>query len=325
MFATRVVSVGWSCLVFAMLLFSNSLHAQPWPDKPIKLLQGFGAGGNADTVARILAGPLGEALGKPVVVEARTGAGGNIASEALVRSPADGYTLILLTGGHAVSAGLYKQLPFHPVDDFSMISSVTFFPFALGVRPDHPAQTLAEFIQYAKARPGQVNFSSVGIGSTQHLTGELFASLAGIRMTHVPYRGGAAPLEGLLRGDVDLLVDTVTFTSGQIKAGKVRALAVTHPQAWPPLPGVPPLADTLSGFDVRSWTGIAAPRGTPPAIIDRVNRELRRILSAGEAKSRLETLGNEVRSSSPDELRTHIAREVARWTQVIREAHIPQQ
>jgi len=325
MFAARVVSVGWSCLMFAMLLFSGPLHAQPWPDKPIKLLQGFGAGGNADTVARILAGPLGEALGKPVVVEARTGAGGNIASEALVRSPADGYTLILLTGGHAVSAGLYKQLPFHPVDDFSMISSVTFFPFALGVRPDHPAQTLAEFIQYAKARPGQVNFSSVGIGSTQHLTGELFASLAGIRMTHVPYRGGAAPLEGLLRGDVDLLVDTVTFTSGQIKAGKVRALAVTHPHAWPPLPGVPPLADTLSGFDVRSWTGFAAPRGTPPAIIDRVNRELRRILSAGEAKSRLETLGNEVRTSSPDELRTHIAREVARWTQVIREAHIPQQ
>ena len=313
-------------LLAATLCLCAQAHAQTaWPDKPLKLMQGFGAGGNADTVARILAAPLSEFLGKPVVVEGKTGAGGNIASEAVAKSPADGYTLILLTGGHAVSAGLYKSLPFHPVDDFSMVTTATFFPFALGVRPDHPARTLAEFIRYARDNPGKVNFSSVGVGSTQHLTGELLASVAGIRMTHVPYRGGAAPLEGLLRGDVDLLVDTVTFTSGQIKAGKVRALGVTNPQPWALLPGVAPVAETLPGFDVRSWTGIAAPRGTPAPVIERLNRELRRVLALPEVKARLEGLGNEVRGGSPEEMRAHVASEAARWTQVIRAAGIPQQ
>lgn len=313
-------------LLAATLCLCTPAHAQTaWPDKPLKLMQGFGAGGNADTVARILAAPLSEFLGKPVVVEGRTGAGGNIASEAVAKSPADGYTLILLTGGHAVSAGLYKSLPFHPVDDFSMVSTATFFPFALGVRPDHPARTLAEFIRYAKDNPGKVNFSSVGVGSTQHLTGELLSSVAGISMTHVPYRGGAAPLEGLLRGDVDLLVDTVTFTSGQIKAGKVRALGVTNPQPWALLPGVAPVAETLPGFDVRSWTGIAAPKGTPGAIVERLNREMRRTLALPEVKARLEGLGNEVRAGSPEEMRAHVASEAARWAQVIREARIPQQ
>lgn len=313
-------------LAMASLCLAATAHAQvAWPDKPLKLMQGFGAGGNADTVARVLAAPLSEQLGKPVVVEGRTGAGGNIASEAVAKSAADGYTLILLTGGHAVSAGLYKSLPFHPVEDFAMVSTLTFFPFALGVRPDHPAKTLAEFIKYARENPGKVNFSSVGIGSTQHLTGELLSAMAGIRMTHVPYRGGAAPLEGLLRGDVDLLVDTVTFTSGQIKAGKVRALGVTHPQPWPPLPGVSPVADTLPGFDVRSWTGVAAPRGTPPAVIERLNREIRRALATPEVKARLEGLGNEVRAGSPEEMRAHVAGEAARWAQVIRDAKITQQ
>ena len=198
---------------------------EAWPQKPLRLVQGFAAGGNADTIARIVAEPLSKALGQPVVVEARTGAGGNIASEAVAKSAPDGSTLVLLTGGHAVSAGLYRSLPFHPVDDFAMVSTITFFPFVLSVRPDHPARTLADLLRMAKEKPGAINFSSVGVGSTQHLTGELLASMAGVQLTHVPYRGGTAPIEGLLRGDVDLLVDTVTFTTGQLKAGRARALA----------------------------------------------------------------------------------------------------
>lgn len=311
--------------LLAAALSSAALAQEPWPQKPLRLVQGFAVGGNGDTVARMLADPLSKALGQPVVVEAKTGAGGNIASEMVAKSAPDGYTLILLTGGHAVSAGLYKSLPFHPIDDFAMISTVTFFPFVISVRPDHPAKNLFDVIRMAKEKPGALNFSSVGIGSTQHLAGELLASLAGVQLTHVPYRGGTAPIEGLLRGDVDLLIDTVTFTIGQLKAGRARALAVTSPAEWPSLPGVPPAGQTVAGFDVRSWTGLAAPKGTPAAIISRLNQEVRRALAQFEVKSRLENLGNEVRAGAADEMREFVGAQAARWTQVIREAKVPQQ
>lgn len=310
----------------ALALACGAAPAQEgWPQKPLRIVQGFAAGGNGDTVARMIAEPLARALGQPVLVEAKTGAGGNIASETVAKSAPDGHTLVLLTGGHAVSAGLYKSLPFHPVDDFAMISTVTFFPFVISVRPDHPAKSLADLVRMAKEKPGTLNYSSVGVGSTQHLAGELLCAMAGIQMQHVPYRGGTAPIEGLLRGDVDVLVDTVTFTSGQLKAGRVRALAVTNPAEWPSLPGVPPAAQTLPGYDVRSWTGLAAPRGTPPAIVARLNQEVRRGLAQPEVKGRLEALCNEVRASSPEEMRDHVAAQAAKWTRVIRDAGVPQQ
>ena len=302
-----------------------SIAQDAWPQKPLRIVQGFAAGGNGDTVARIVAEPLARALGQSVLVEAKTGAGGNIASEAVARSAPDGYTLVLFTGGHAVSAGLYRSLPFHPVDDFAMISTVTFFPFVISVRPDHPAKSLADLLRLAKEKPGALNYSSVGVGSTQHLAGELLCAMAGIRMQHVPYRGGTAPIEGLLRGDVDVLIDTVTFTTGQLKAGRARALAVTSPAEWPALPGVAPVAETLAGYDVRSWTGLAAPKGTPAAIIARLNQEVRRGLAQPEVKGRLEALGNEVRASTPDEMRDFVAAQAAKWTRVVRDAGIPQQ
>ena len=310
----------------ALALACATAQAQEgWPQKPLRIVQGFAAGGNGDTVARMVAEPLARALGQPVLVEAKTGAGGNIASETVAKSAPDGHTLVLLTGGHAVSAGLYKSLPFHPVDDFAMISTVTFFPFVISVRPDHPAKSLADLVRLAKDKPGALNYSSVGVGSTQHLAGELLCAMAGVRMQHVPYRGGTAPIEGLLRGDVDVLIDTVTFTSGQLKAGRVRALAVTSPAEWPSLAGVPPAAQTLPGYDVRSWTGLAAPRGTPPAIVARLNQEVRRGLSQPEVRGRLEALGNEVRASSPEEMRDYVAAQAAKWTRVIRDAGVPQQ
>jgi tripartite-type tricarboxylate transporter receptor subunit TctC len=309
----------------ALFALSSAALAQDYPAKPIKIIQGFGAGGNGDTTARILAQGMSIGLGQQIIVEAKTGAGGNIASEAVAKSPADGYTLVLLTGGHAVSAALYKSLPFDPVDDFAMVSAVTFFPFVISVRADHPAKSLAEFIVMAKKSPGTLKYSSVGIGSTQHLAGELLASSAGVQLLHVPYRGGGAPLEALLRGDVDIMIDTVTFTSAQIRGGKVRALAVTNPVPWPALPGVPAAADTVPGYEVRSWTGLAAPRGTSPEIIERLNLEARRALALPEIKKRFEDLGNEVRPTSSGELRAHIASEIAKWKRVVEQAKIERQ
>jgi len=316
----------------AVLLFSALISPQPpvhaqvsYPSKPIRLVQGFGPGGNADTVARIVADSMSKIFGQPVVVEAKTGAGGNIASAEVAKSSPDGYTLLLLTGGHAVSAGLYKSLPFHPVDDFSMISTITFFPFVVSVRPDHPAKTLQDAIQMAKAQPGKLNYSSVGVGSTQHLAGELISSMAGIRMTHVPYRGGAAPMEGLLRGDVDLLIDTVTFTTTQLQGGRVRPLAVTSARPWPSLPGVPAAAETLPGFDVRSWTGLAGPKGMDRNLVQRLNLALNDAVAVGAVRRQLEGLGNHVLPGTPTEMRELVAREAARWAQVIKDAKIPQQ
>jgi tripartite-type tricarboxylate transporter receptor subunit TctC len=315
----------WLTVTATTLFAAAFAAAQDYPQKPIRLVQGFGPGGNADTVARLVGAAMAAGLGQQVIVEPRTGAGGNVASDHVAKSAPDGYTLILLTGGHAVSAGLYKSLPFHPLDDFSMISIATYLPFVISVRPDHPARDLAGLIRLAREKPGAVKFTSVGVGTTQHLIGELLAASAGVEMLHVPYRGGAAPLQGVLSGDVDALIDTATFTTAQLQAGKVRALAVTPRERLATMPGVPPVADTIPGFDVRSWTGIAGPRGLPAPIVERLNAEVRRALAQPELRKRLEDLGNDVRASAPEEMRSYVADEIARWTKVIREARVPQQ
>jgi tripartite-type tricarboxylate transporter receptor subunit TctC len=190
-----------------------------YPSRPITLMHGFGAGGNADAIARIVADGLSRRLAKAVIVEARPGAGGNIASDRVAKAPPDGYTLIMLTGGHAVSAALYKALPFDPVDDFQMISTVVFFPFVVAVKANHRFQTLADLIAEAKAKPDTLTYSSVGVGTTQHLVGELLSSVAGIKMIHVPYKGGGGPINDLLGGQIDILIDTLTITAPQLAAG----------------------------------------------------------------------------------------------------------
>lgn len=318
-------ALALASLVAIMAFGPVAARAQGYPSKSVRLVQGFGVGGNADTIARIIAQAMSASMEQQVIVEPKTGAGGNIATEFVARSRADGYTLILLTGGHAVSAGLYKSLPFDPVNDFAMVSTVTFFPFVISVRADHPAKSLGDLIAMARSTPRGLRYSSVGVGSTQHLTGELLASTAGVEMLHVPYRGGPATVEGLLRGDVDLMIDTVTLTVGQIRGGRVRGVAVTNPTPWPSLPGVPTVAETLKGFDVRSWTGLAAPKGTPPEVVDRLNAEVRRALAQPEVRKRIEDLGNEVRASAPEEMRAHIASEIAKWKRVIDEARIERQ
>lgn len=211
----------------AMSLILPASVLAAYPEKPISLIHGFGAGGNADAVARVVATALEDELGQTVIVEARTGAGGTIASTHVARTAADGYTLIMLTGGHTASAAVRKSLPYDPIDDFTMISTVTHFPFVVAVKADHPAQTLAELLEMARGEAESITYSSVGVGSTQHLTGELMTSMADVQLLHIPYRGGGAPVVSVLAGDVDVLVDTVTVAGSHLESGDLRALGTT--------------------------------------------------------------------------------------------------
>lgn len=293
-----------------------------YPERPIQLIHGFGAGGNADTVSRLVARHLQAALGQPVVVEIKSGAGGVVASSYVAKAEPDGYTLVMLTGGHTVSAAVNKTLPYDPVADFQPISTVTAFPFVVSVKADNPARTLADLIATARTKPGGVSFSSVGVGTTQHLTGELLAATAGVKMLHVPYRGGGAPVQAVLSGDVDVLVDTATVAAPQIKAGTLRALAVTSSKPWPLLPGAPAAADSLPGFEVYSWLGIAAPAKTPAPVVERLHAALAAMVADPAFRQAVNQIGSEPSGSSPDRMRTMIASEIARWKKVVERANI---
>lgn len=312
-------------LVAAMAI-TAAAHAQDYPNRPIRILQGFPPGGNADSVARVLAQELQKGLGQPVLVEAKPGAGGTVGADIVAKSAPDGYTLALLVGGHAVAGALYKSLPYKTVDDFEWISTATEFPFLVSARSDTKSATLAELIGAAKANPGKISYGSSGPGSTQHLIAELLGTEAGVKLLHVPYRGEAASLTGTLGGEVDFTVTTATVAKGQVEAGKLKALAVTSKTRWRGLPDVPTADEAgVKGFDVSSWAGIAAPRGTPKPIIDRLYAEMQRALKVDEVRARLEGFGGEVRGSTPDEMRTRVAREVERWAKVIRDSKIEQQ
>ena len=314
-------------LLLLYVLMVGSLNAQTaYPDKPISLIQGFGAGGNSDTIARIIAPGLSRELGQQVIVDAKTGAGGNIASAAVAKSAADGYTLILLTGGHAVSAAVYNKLTFNPIEDFEWISLVTQFPFAVSVSEESKFKSLADVIAAAKSAPDTISYTSVGIGSTQHLSGELFASMAGVKMTHVPYKGGAGPLQDVLGGRVDVMFDSITVTKTQMEAGKLRALGVTSLKPYKLLPGVPPVADTIPGYEVTSWTGLAAPKGTSPEVLRRLHAALLKVLADPEVIAKLENTGGLVTpSSSGAQMQRYVASQIAQWKKVVALANIPKQ
>ena len=297
-----------------------------FPDKPLTLVQGFAAGGNADVIARIVAGGLAKELGQPVVVEAKLGAGGNVASGAVAKAPADGYTLILLTGGHAVSSAVYKKLPCDPVEDFEWLSVVTQFPFVISVSASSRFNNLRDVIAAAKAAPDTVSYSSVGIGSTQHLSGELFQAMSGTKLIHVPYKGGAGPLQDVLGGRVDMMFDSVTVTRSQVEAGRLRALGVTSTQPVPLLPGIVTVASTVPGYEVTSWTGIAAPKGLPPAVAQRLHAAMVAALADPDVRRKLESTGGLVTpSASGAEMKSHVANQVNQWKKVVTDSAIPQQ
>ena len=310
----------------ALTTASLDATAQAYPNRPIKVLQGFAPGGNADTIARVIGVELTKSLGQPIVVEARAGAGGNLASDAVAKSPPDGYTLLLMTGGHTASGALYKTLPFEPAESFEMISTISQFPFLFTVRSDSPYPNLRALIDATKAKPESVAYGTAGIGSTHHLTGALLASMANAPFLHVPYKGDAAAITSLLGGDIPLVVATPTVAVAHVKAGKLKVVATSGGTRWSGMPDVPTADEAgVPGFDVRSWIGLAAPAGTPKPIIERLHAELQKVIQIPEVRARLEALGGEARGSTPQEMKERVVNEVARWKKVIAESKIPQQ
>jgi len=307
--------VAW--LVLAVVLLALPAAAQNYPARPVKLVNGFPAGGSSDTVARIVAQKLSEALGQPVPLEIRTGAGGINANDFVAKSPADGYTLILITGAYPVQAALLKQLPYDPIRDFSFVSTLTFYPFVIAVNPDSPYKNLESLIVGARANPRTLSYSSAGVGTVHHLSGELFNVMAGTDLLHIPFRGGTAPLTELLAGRIDVMFETMTLTLPQIKAGRLTALAVTSKERSDFLPDVPTAARAMPGYEVSSFLGLAVAAGTPAPIVERLNREIRKVLDLPDVKQRLAELGGDARASTPEEMRAHIERESDKWRRLI--------
>jgi tripartite-type tricarboxylate transporter receptor subunit TctC len=313
-------------LAASPLLAALPLAAQTYPDRPIKILQGFAPGGNADAIARAVGQEMGKGLGQSMVVEAQAGAGGTIAANTVAKAKPDGYTLLLATGGHAVAGALYNNLAYRTVQDFEMVSTITYFPFLVVVPATSKFDNLASLLAAAKANPEQISYGTAGIGSTHHLAGELLASMSKTQLLHVPYRGDSGSLTALLAGDIPMIIAPPTAVMANLKAGKLRALASTGPQRWSVLPDVPTVSEQgVSGYDVRSWAGLMAPAGTPRAVVDRLNGEVQKALGVPAVKTRLEEMGGEVRGSSPEEMKSLVASQTQKWIQVVNEAKIPKQ
>ena len=289
----------------------------------ITMIHGFTAGANVDTIARLVAEHLGRRLGQTIVVEPRPGAGGTTGAAAVARSAPDGTTLTILPGGHAVSAAIYNKLPYDAVSDFTFISMVTDFPFILVTHPDHPARTVADVIRGAQAEEGKLTCATAGNGTGMHLAFELFVSMAKAKIQHVPYRGSPQAITDLLGKRVDFQVDTPTALMPLLREGKLRAIAVTGPGRFFLLPDTPAIADTVHGYAVTSWLGLAGPAGLPASFVQKVNAEVRAILAEPAVVERLQGLGNDVRPTTPDAFKARVADDVAKWTKVVAEAKIP--
>ena len=301
----------------AAALTPFGLQAQEYPSRVIRIINGFAAGGSSDIVARLMAQKLSESLKQQVIVETRTGAGGIIANDYVAKSPADGYVLAVITGAYPSQPAMLKKLPYDPLQDLAMVSTLTFYPFVVGVGANSPFKTLQELIAHAKANPGKLNFASAGMGTIHHLSTELFNVMAGIDMTHVPFKGGTTPVTELMAGRVDVMFETMTLSLSQIQGGKLRPLAVTSTARSPALPAVPTVAEVLPGYEVNSFLGFATTAGTPPAVIERLNLEIRRVLAQPDMRQKFQDLGGEPRASSPEEMRAFVEREIGKWKRVV--------
>jgi tripartite-type tricarboxylate transporter receptor subunit TctC len=309
----------------ALPAITRIANAQSYPAHPVRIIVPVPAGGALDILARLLGQWLSEHMGQPFVVENRPGAGTNIGIEAVVRSPADGYTLLLVPGSVSVNATLNPKLPFKFVRDIVPVALVSELPLVMEVNPSVPAKTVSEFIAYCKANPGKVGFASSGIGTPQHVTAELFQLTTGVEMRHVPYRGGAPALTDLLGGQVQMMFSPLPESISTIKAGKLRALAVTTVARVEALPDVPTVAETLPGFESVTWQGIGAPANTPPEIVAQLNKEINAALADPKIKARLAELGSVPVPMSSADFEKMIVTETEKWGNVIRAANIPLQ
>jgi len=300
------------------LACAGAAQAQNWPNRPIKLVVGFAAGGSTDVTARLVAQALSERLGQQVVVENRGGAGGNIGADAVAKAEPDGYTLLLTTSTtHATNPSLYRSLPFDVRADFTPITLTAFIPNLLVVNPSVPANTIDELIAYAKANPEKLTYGSAGSGSSQHLSAELFKSLAGIRMTHAPYRGGAPAVTDLLSGNIQVLFAPLVEVLQFVQDGKLKALGVTTAKRSPLLPSAPAIGERLPGYEVALWNGLLGPAKLPRDIVDRVNRETVAALRSEELKAKLARQGSEPVGDTPEEFAAFIASELVKWKKLV--------
>jgi tripartite-type tricarboxylate transporter receptor subunit TctC len=306
----------------ALPAVSRIARAQAYPTRPVRIIVGFAAGGGNDIVARLIGQWFSERLGQPVLVENRIGAGGNIATEAVVTSPPDGYTLLQVSSTNARNTTLYEKLKFIFHRDIAPVASIMHVPNVIDVNPSVPFKTVPEFIAYAKANPGKLNMGSAGVGSSQHLAGELFKMMTNVNLVHVPYRGGAPAIADLLGGQVQVMFDVLPESIEYIRMGKLRPLAVTTVNRLEVLPGVPAVGDFVPSYEVSSFYGLGAPKNTPGEIIDKLNKEINAALADARMKARLAELGGTVIAGSSAAFGELIADETEKWAKVIRAANI---
>jgi len=320
----RLLAVASSAfLLAAAFVPSAATHAAEYPTGPITLIVPFGPGGSADTVARIVGNEVSKEIGQPIVILNRSGAGGNIGYEMAARALPDGYTLVMATSPLAVNVSLYHKLGYDPIKDFSPISLVALQPNLLVVNPELPVKTLAELIAYAKVNPGKLNFGSSGIGTSQHLAGELFKRRAGVDIVHVPYRGGGPAMVDLVGDRLQMMFETIPSSLPYAQSGQLRAIAITVDERSKMLPDVPTVSEAgLSGFVSRGWLGVAAPAKTPKPIIDKLNAAIKKALETPSVADRLTELGLQVKRTSPSEFATFIDQEINNYRNIITSAKI---
>ena len=321
----RRVSVWRTLAATALALFSLAAQAQSWPSKPVRIIVPFPPGGTTDIVARSLGVELQKMWQQPVIIENRAGAGGNVGAEAVAKSPNDGYTLLMGTvGTHAINAALFAQsgnkMPFDPAKDFVPITLAAGVPNVMVINSKLPVNSVNEFIAYSKARPGQLNMASSGNGTSIHLTGELFKTMTGTYMVHLPYRGSAPALTDLLAGNTTVMFDNLPSALPHIKSGRLKALAVTSRERSPALPDTPTIeeAANLKGFDASSWFGLFAPAGTPRAIVDKIQSDVTKALTVPEVRERFVAQGAQPGGTTPDQFAAFIRGETEKWTKVVK-------
>jgi tripartite-type tricarboxylate transporter receptor subunit TctC len=307
---------------FALPVVARQARAQAWPTQPVRLVVGFAAGQAIDILARLIGQSLSEQLGQQFVVDNKPGAGGNIAAEAVARSAPDGYTLLVIGANNPINSSLYDKLGFDLLRDFNAVAGIYRVYQVMEVNPSFPAKSVAEFIAYAKAHPGKINFGSAGTGSVAHVTGEWFKMMAGIDMQHVPYRGAPLALADLLSGQVQVMFDNLPSSIDHIRAGRLRALGVSTPQRLELLPDVPPIADTLPGFETSAFAGLGAPAGTPRDVIAKLNKAVGVALADAKLSRRIVDLGGVPMPMAPSEFAQLLAAETDKWGKVIRSANI---
>jgi tripartite-type tricarboxylate transporter receptor subunit TctC len=313
----RVVRLALACAAIVVMFGSARAADDDYPNRPVRWLVGYPPGGSTDICARLIGQYLSEHLHQQFAVENKPGAGNNLATEIAAHAPPDGYTVFLVNPANAINASLYKNLPFDFIRDMTPVAGFIRVPNVMEVNPNVPARTVKEFIDYAKASPGKVNLGSSGIGTSVHLSGALFMMMTGVDLVHVPYRGSAPALTDLLGNQVQVMFDNLPSSLGHIQGGRLRALAVTTSVPSKALPGVPTVAETVPGYEASAWFGMAVPKGTPRAIIDKLNREVNAALADPGMQAKFAELGGILISGTPENFGQVVAEETAKWAKVV--------